>query len=501
MSLFSGPSSAYGTYDMSNPVREESGKVRGRAITKKEPLTLQLIEDHLSGAGTGIGAIPIDEENNCRFGAIDVDFYQGLDLRTIVNKLKVSDLPMVVCRSKSGGAHIYLFSKELVPAANMRSKLLEIASFIGFGGSEIFPKQSQILAERGDVGSWINLPYFNGVKSLRYAVSSDGNALSLEQFLNLVDTIKVDKEWFLEKLVHTDSFADGPPCLQALSQIGYPEGSRNNGLFSIGVYLRKSRPDDWETQLDAYNHEYMQPPLSSMEVQGVAKSLHNKDYAYPCSRAPICNHCNQSLCRTRKHGVGSGSNGQRFPSFGQLTKLDSRPPVWYWSIDGQRIELSTVELQDPRLFQRRCIEVLNMVVSIPGRPAWEAALSQAMSSLTVIEVPADASPKGQFWDHVERFCTGRAQALTIEEIVLGKPFSSSGRTYFRMQDLLGFLGRNKFTEFRTVKISAMLRDAGAQHHFSNFNGRGVNYWSLKEFAKQTKGFDVPKDLLEGREAF
>jgi hypothetical protein len=70
-----------------------------------------------------------------------------------------------------------------------------------------------------------------------------------------------------------------------------------------------------------------------------------------------------------------------------------------------------------------------------------------------------------------------------------------------MVDLMGFLGRQKFTEFKGPKIASMLKDAGAEHHFDVLKGRGTNYWSLAEFAKSTGSFEVPKQARETGEAF
>jgi len=228
--------------------------------------------------------------------------------------------------------------------------------------------------------------------------------------------------------------------------------------------------------------------------------LRKKDYSYGCTKKPLCDHCNAALCRTRKYGVGSGTSG-RFPTLGGLTKLNTKPPIWFWAVDGIRIELSTSDLQDPRSFQRRCMESLNVVPQIPSRPVWEAAVQHAMDTVTVIDAPADASPEGAFWDMVEKFCTSRAQAQVIEEITLGKPFSKDGKTYFKMEALLAFLTMHKFFEFKGPKIASMLRDAGASHHAKNFKGRCVNFWGIPEFAKQTEGFSVPAEVQESKEPF
>jgi hypothetical protein len=147
------------------------------------------------------------------------------------------------------------------------------------------------------------------------------------------------------------------------------------------------------------------------------------------------------------------------------------------------------------------MDYLNVMPQIPSRPVWEAAVQHAMDTTTIIEAPADASPEGQFWEMVEKFCTGRAQALTIEEIVLSKPFSDKGRTYFKIEALISFLTMHKFFEFKSVKIASMLKDAGADHHFKIMKGRGVNFWSIPEFARQSEGFDVPQGATQGDEPF
>ena len=93
----------------------------------------------------------------------------------------------MVCRSKSGGAHIFFFFQDYISAGEFRDKASEISAVLGYGGCEIFPKQEQILVERGDVGNFINLPYFDEKQTLRYAIKEDGEPASLEEFLDLVE--------------------------------------------------------------------------------------------------------------------------------------------------------------------------------------------------------------------------------------------------------------------------------------------------------------------------
>ncbi len=107
---YAGLRSAYGTFTASNDTRED-GKASGKNITISKELSdtdlLRLWENHLSGQQS-VGIVAIDETNSCVWGAIDVDEYQ-LDLKDLAIKIAKQKLPLVLCRSKSGGAHLYIF--------------------------------------------------------------------------------------------------------------------------------------------------------------------------------------------------------------------------------------------------------------------------------------------------------------------------------------------------------------------------------------------------------
>ena len=150
------------------------------------------------------------------------------------------DLPLVPCRSKSGGIHCFAFVKEAVPAALMKEKLGMFAALLGFGKSEIFPKQTEILAERGDIGQWINIPYFNYKETDRYAYDKKARKLSIEEFFKVIDKVwfsAADFNAFTVTLM--SEITDGPPCLQTLITKGFSPGTRNDGLFNLAVYLKK----------------------------------------------------------------------------------------------------------------------------------------------------------------------------------------------------------------------------------------------------------------------
>ena len=112
-------------------------KVKGKSFVKREPVTDELWQKHLDGKDS-LGVIPINDDNKCKWGCIDIDSYAGFDHQKLINKIKQFKLPLIVCRSKSGGAHVFLFTKDYVSASLMQDKLNEIRSVLGYGGSEVF---------------------------------------------------------------------------------------------------------------------------------------------------------------------------------------------------------------------------------------------------------------------------------------------------------------------------------------------------------------------------
>ena len=165
-------------------------KVKGKSFVKREPITNELWQKHLDGTDS-LGVIPINDDNKCKWGCIDIDSYAGFDHQKLINKIKQFKLPLVVCRSKSGGAHVFLFTKDYVSASLMQDKLNEIRSVLGYGGSEVFPKQTE-LKSQDDTGNFLNLPYFNGNDTTRYCFNDKGEAVNLESFFELVERYKQD---------------------------------------------------------------------------------------------------------------------------------------------------------------------------------------------------------------------------------------------------------------------------------------------------------------------
>ena len=492
--LFAGLARCHGSYVVGNVVSVK-GKRAGQALNVKTPPTAELWAQHLAGE-YGLGIVPIRDDGTCRWGAIDVDVYAGLEHARLDAECRALGLPLIVCRTKSGGAHLYLFLVEDTPAELVRGKLMEWAVALGYPGVEVFPKQTR-LAGPEDFGNWLNMPYQAGERSLRVAIS-DGKPLSMEGFLELAATRAVTELELraveLPTLPSDELLEGSPPCLQHLARAGIPEGSRNNALFNLGVYARQRYGEDWRPHLDELNQAFLVPPLGSREVAAIAKSLSRKAYFYKCKEHPISACCNRQICLTREYGVG-GSDDPGVV-FGELIKIETDPPTWIWDVDGARLTLQTPELMDQRSFRLHCINKLNKVPD-PVKPAtWVRIVKEKLATVRVEQVPVDATPRGQLWEHLQAFCTARTRARERDEIALGKPWADpeTGITWFKAQDFVAYLKQRR----EVMKLSDLyvwLRERGIEKHPAggfNIKGKFHNVWGVKSFTEQTEPFDVPR---------
>lgn len=189
-SLFAGYSKAYGTFVIRGTAAD--GKAIGKAQTLRGAPTEKIYQLHLEGDGGGLGVIMLREDNTVFFGAIDYD-NKTMDHKKAEERIRELKLPLVLCRSKSGGGHFYCFTSEPVPAAIMRARLEEWTAMLGMSDTtEAFPKQAERYNE-SDIGNWINLPYFNANATNRYAFR-DGREIGLLEFLDYAESLRQSAE-------------------------------------------------------------------------------------------------------------------------------------------------------------------------------------------------------------------------------------------------------------------------------------------------------------------
>ena len=455
--IFKGLENAYGQTKITNEIRSD-GKNEVKSYTIKKPVTDLLWEQHIKGIEPALGIVPINEDNECKWGCIDIDTYP-FDHLSLIKKIKEEQLPLIVFRSKSGGAHVYCFTTEFVPAILMRNKLTQMASIIGHSKAEIFPKQNTIKAERGDVGSFLNMPYHGGDRSSRYAFDEEGQPMTMAKFCNYYDDFAIAKET-LQRLHLTQNtkeetdFPEGPPCLQTITkQGGISEGSRNNFLYNIGVYLKKAFPTEWETKLEDYNNEkYINPTLKATEVIGVAKSLQRKDYDYKCGDQPICDFCQDKLCYTRKFG----KSGSPDIDITGIRMLDSDPPVYFVTADGETIECDPDTLHDPERFSKLSMMTINKTLLSTNKMMWKKRLNKLLSEMDEpIKAPDDMRMDVVLQTSLVEFLSRNGKG--IEDILKRRAFSENGHSWFKFKDFWRYLIGTKLWPEKTYNYQKTIR--------------------------------------------
>lgn len=480
---FVGFEKAHGQYELKGK-NDARGKAQGRAQTISGPVTVEMWKAHLKGEGApGVGVIPLLADDNVRWGCIDIDTYP-LDLAALAKQVK--NLPLVPFRSKSGGAHLVLFLSEPIPAIDVQAYLTDAAASLGYAGCEIFPKQSSRASDR-DIGNWLNMPYYDARATERYAFNTNGKPLKYRAAMELIEAKAMDAERFYMQQPSTEVgeelFVDGPPCLMKLAQNGgFPEGTRNEGMYNVAVYLRKAYPDDWQTRMVAYSDQMCSPALGLKELQTIEKSITKKDYHYRCKQAPINACCNRRLCLTKKFGVGRTTA----PDIDSLTKYEGEPVLWVVEITGKRVELMTAELMNQPAFAQRCADVLTRLPMPMPPQRWVQYVDELMQECDIVAAPSDEETmSGQFAVILERFCIQRAQATHIDQLIDNFPWTEGGKTYFRGDALLVYLKRCGFNYRHNRVIWGFVRDIGGEKHTLAIRTGEIQVWSVPAYIAPT----------------
>ena len=222
----------------------------------RNQLTLQNYSDHLEGR-TSLGIVPITDDDLCKFGALDDDTHKKdkkniqkwtkAKYQKLLDKIKFLKLPLTVFKSKSGGAHMYLFLDKYYKAEDVRHILTKMAYALGYerDSIEIFPKQKTLKKKDGTKGdgSFINLPYHSG--NTRVLLDFEGNELNTsEGLLYASKRVTNESNWSKFKLLDHSKSQD-----------------RNNRTFAATAFFKKHYPDEWEQKVKDYNQLFNDPPL------------------------------------------------------------------------------------------------------------------------------------------------------------------------------------------------------------------------------------------------
>jgi hypothetical protein len=491
--IFAGCVSAYGQMTVS-----DTGQKTVKTYSK--PLPSDAYYKHLEGDGPFFGVIMIREDNTCFFGAIDVDD-DGIDLHELEAKVVAHRLPLVVCRSKSGGAHLYCFLREPVEARFLVDALKKFRSVLGHeknaNGSpvEIFPKQVKL--SPGQTGNWINIPYYDHECTNRYAVTGQ-RQVTLNEFFDLVVARSTSERGLLEWADPAlGPFKDGPPCLQQLHKSDFPEGTRNTGLLNVGLFYKASQPGTWKDALEQYNAG-MEAPLDHSELSQIVRNLERHDYVYTCKIHPLEALCKKKECKKQEFGIGFFAKQKRLaalPELSNLVKIKTDPPRYKLSVNGNVIACSLDQVISPALFCKLLFAELNLMLQPPKPHEWNDLVRDLTDSMAEEDAPPEAGDRGLLQVYLQDFLQTRHKSDMVDDILLGRAAldQADGRVYFRGTDFGVFLQRRGFKRYNMNEMYTILRDdAGLTTQDRTLKGGKVSVWSVPEPRdEQDTPFDHP----------
>lgn len=492
--LFAGYEGAHGQYEIDRT--ESSGKLLGKAVTHPRAASVEDYASHLAGT-KGIGIIPLLKEDKCWFGALDIDIKGDVKLSEdhleLEKKIRRFKLPLMLFRSKSNGAHLYLFGAEPISSRLMQSRLAEFAAFLGYEGCEVFPKQVTRLKPT-DYGNWINIPLFGDSRKGIF----EGRELSTSESLKVSSYLRISEKELREiSLEQSSNFQDGPPCLQTLHTLGIGEGGRNNTLLNVAIYFKKKHEEDWQEKLREYNSSELEDPLNEGEIAEIIKNVSRKEYNYTCKAAPICNYCDAKKCKKRKYGIAFGSEKEEthfvLPITG-ITKYiagNKESVRWGVSTTEAMIEFSTEELMSLDAHRRKFLEHLNIIIPNLKTKEFYDQIQSYVTNCEIVHDPEDASETGQLVMHIESWFLEHGSARTVDEMIKKKWWQDpeNGNIYFTGDALEDYLihqkkvrGISKHKLFRIIKERFKGDDGGRLL----IKGKRRRVWCIRDFEFEDK---------------
>ena len=477
--IFTGLERNFGFANVKNGYTDpETGKFKlknGDYGWSSKPVTEQDYIDHLLGKRS-IGIQACDDEGMARFGAIDIDpEYKNFSPQKYLEIIKENNIPVVPCSSKSGGLHIFVFTKELVKAEVIRNFLDTLLfTFKLEVSTEIFPKQTKLGTDENGKklnGNFINLPYFN--KNERCALNIDGTKFNFEEFIQLVEANKkteVELHDFASAHVKNvlqgghEEFFDGPPCLQILTKNKLDDG-RDRFLYNYMVFAKKKYPDDWEKKVEKAARDYFEysPEWDDKKVKDKIKSWKKETKGHTCTQEPIVSHCMKPQCLKRKYGIASDTQ-KAFPMLSGLVKINCRPdPEYTFNVSTpgttkvQTVFAKSIEsLTDQRKMRNIIANAAGFVPEMVKANVYQDVLNLLFATRSVVEPAKGTSSEEKLFDYVKEYINGPKAENNIS-FRSGATLIEKGNAYFSFPLFMNVL-KSKEWKFKEDKTSVMIQD-------------------------------------------
>ena len=462
--IFKGLDDAFGYYKIEHQ-KVATVKKTGKARTESKPLTIEQWIEHLEGK-IGLGVVPINRNNKCNWACLDIDSYEGFDHKKLLQDIFDFGLPLVVCKSKSGGAHCFLFLSEEVECVHVRQYLTKLSIVLGHPGVEVFPKQDKLVSEN-DKGNWLNMPYFNTDERKCIQLDDDSiKELSLEEFVEYVDLEALTEDQFYtifndynpdkaDQINITDEILQGaPPCIISLAKNLIQNGTRSDVLIHFGTLIHKKYgPDQFNVYMPEINQNYCVEPLSAQELNSTVLLSLNKDreYNYRCNLPCVKCFCNPNLCIQAKYGIPARDFTPRFEN---LNKTASTPAIYVMDTNYGRLTLTEDQLNKPREIQEECVKQCRIRPPLMKDALWSEILNELLQSMTVIEPPEDTLKINEIKTYIVKYIQANAdpdkQSIRDTDGVYQSP---DGYCYFKLQSVYKHLLKYNVIDKKESKAS------------------------------------------------
>lgn len=479
MALYAGLPRAYGIYKIEET--EKRGKKKGKAQTLQRDVTQELWASHLAGE-IQIGIVPIRDDATCMFGAIDIDDYKT-DHVALEQKIDRLKLPLTVIKSKSGGAHLYLFLSAPADAVDVRERLCDWAASLGYSGVEIFPKQNRLM-NASDTGNWINMPYSGGDASDRHAIHK-GVAVGLDAFLSLSEKRKTTLVASPDTNESPPELLDeAPPCLVTITSGGAGEGGRNTTLFNLGIYCRKRWPDDWSERVKEMNSQFISPALDDAEVNQIINHLAKKEYAYTCKDKPLSGVCNKSQCLKRQYGIGPSDAQEYFGiDIQNVLRVEFDPPKYYADFNGKRITFAADELNSQTKFRELVINQANESFMPVPAPRWAQFIIQLCSKAEIAEAPQETRINAEMIGWLEDYCIEQIPARSWSDVIDGQVYEEHDKMYFLPRKWITHAQKEHRVRLTIAEAYQALVSIGLVSEQKSINNKRYKVWCVPRFER------------------
>lgn len=416
---------------------------------------------HLEGK-EGLGVVPITDYQECSFMAIDLDLSLMEELQQTPSgmneKVMQLALPLVVCRSKSGGAHLYVFFKELVEVASVRPTFVTIADILGLRSRdgvpvEIYPHTSKL--DMDSKGKYINMPYFDANDTQRFAYGQNGGTLSLTDFLLLAEKKSVTRKQFLNwtaPISGEDSIrslvVQGPPCLQTLFDMGIPEGTRNDMLFQFGIMFKKAvGAAKFEDYTEWVSNNKASAPLPSGELDSLLRGIKKKDYHYNCAHQCMAKICQKDICAGRKYGIRGKVD---FPSVKKILQWgdDNEQFEIHFDEGAKILRITAADLLNFERVQSDMLQLHHIVIPTIKKMEWLEFVRVLVTKIERIIVPVEFRIEHRIRSVIMRMATSRAMGTKLEDLLVRKPVRlEEGKVLISHKEIKAEISKHRWQDY------------------------------------------------------